>query len=238
MTDITSPYYPYYKVHDAYFGFDQFAYFPKKICDYLINAPQGLYTPPDDNTYPRCRLWKYLYYDGAHPLDNPLPTIQQKMDVLFNPEHPTEPPTDKGYRLFPQQYIKQSQTDAQTRIYCYMGRTVANAQNNTFAASVIFDVFTYYGYELNTKTDVYSRSGAIVADLIEALHGVCMDGIGTFQMAKQLHPDSGTRAIFDGDTNVGHELIIGLEMSTTANRDTAAFNNLPNFGDNQNIKII
>ena len=119
-----------------------------------------------------------------------------------------------------------------------MGRTVANAQNNTFAASVIFDVFTYYGYELNTKTDVYSRSGAIIADLIEALHGVCMDGIGTFQMAKQLHPDSGTRAIFDGDTNVGHELIIGLEMSTTAKRDTAAFNNLPNFGDNQNIKII
>lgn len=232
MADITSPYYPYIKVQDGYFNFDQYANFPRKICDYLIDAPKGEYIPPDDNKYPRCRLWKYLFYDGAKPLNEPLPSISEKMSVLFNPEKASEPPTEKGYRLVPQEYIKQSQEDAMTRIYIYMGRSIASANENTFVTSVVFDVFTHYTYELNTKSDEYSRTGAIIAALIEALHGVNIEGVGTFSMSKRIHPDACTRSIFDGNTNVGQELIIGLEMSSTSANTLNETNNMPSLGNN------
>lgn len=217
--DIKSPYYPYIKSGEGFFNFRQFAEFPRKICDYIIDAPKGAYTPIDDNKYPRARIWKYLMYDGARPLDQPLPTIQEKMSVVFNPEQPENPPTDKGYRLIPQEFIKPAQTEAQTRIYVYMGRTLAPTDDTKYVASVVFDVFTHYTYETNTKTDEYSRTGAITAALIEALNGVNMDGIGTFSMSKSVHPDAGTKPIYDSNTNIGQELVIGLIMPTLADND-------------------
>lgn len=224
--DLKSPYYPYIKSGEGFFNFRQFAEFPRKICDYLIDAPQGKYTPIDDNSYPRARMWKYLYHDGARPLDQSLPTIQEKMSVVFNPEQPENPPTDKGYRLIPQQFIKPAQTEAQTRIYVYMGRTLAN-DDTQYIASVVFDVFTHYTYETNTKSDAYSRTGAITAAIIEALNGVNMDGIGTFSMAKRVHPDAGTKPIYDANTNIGQELVIGLIMPTLADNDLNAWDNMP-----------
>lgn len=231
-SDITSPYYPYFKVQEGFYNFKEFAEFPKMLCDYLLDAPKGDYQPIDDNDYPRCRLWKYLYYDGEKPLNNPLPTIQQKMSLLFNPDKPTEPPTAKGYRLIPQEYIKQSQEDAQTRIYVYMGRTIASRSNTTFTTSIVFDVFTHYTYELNTKSDIYSRSGAIVAALIDALNGVNIDGVGTFSMSKAVHTDCQTRPIFDGNENVGHELVMGLEMSAIDTNKKGETSNMPKISGN------
>lgn len=219
MVDKTSQWYPYQKVQRNNFNFEQFAMFPRLICDYLIDAPQGDYEPIDNNEYSRCRLWKYLYYDGANPLSKKLPTIKEKLSVLFNPYKPEKAPTEKGYRLIPQTFIKQAQDDAQTRIYVYLGRTIAQQDDNTFVVSVIFDILTHYTFELNTKADEYSRSGAIAAALIEALNGVNITGIGTFSMAKRVHPDSGTKPIRDGNENVGIELIMGLEMGTTVTRD-------------------
>lgn len=113
----------------------------------------------------------------------------------------------------------QAQDKAQTRIYVYLGRTIAQQDDNTFVVSVIFDILTHYTYELNTKADEYSRSGAIAAALVEALNGVNITGIGTLSMAKRVHPDSGTKPIRDGNENVGVELIMGLEMGTTVTRD-------------------
>ena len=86
--DLLSPYYPYVKAQESYYDLSETVTLPRKIADYLIDAPTGAYIPPDDNKYPRCRLWKYLYYDGAKPLGEPLPTIQQKMSVVFNPNNP------------------------------------------------------------------------------------------------------------------------------------------------------
>ena len=86
--DLRNPYYPYVKAQENYYDLSGSVDLPRKITDYLIDAPVGDYTPVDDNAYPRCRLWKYLYYDGARPLENPLPTIQEKMSVVFNPDLP------------------------------------------------------------------------------------------------------------------------------------------------------
>ena len=215
MVDIRNPFWPYVKAQESYFDLSGSVDLPRKITDYLIDAPQGEYSPPDDNAYPRCRLWKYLYYDGARPLDNPLPTIEQKMSVVFNPDMPQNPPTDKGYRLIPQIFTRQSQESAQTRLYVYMGRTVPMNEEMRIALAVTFRIWTHYTYELNTRSDEYSRAFAIEQALIEALHGVNMDGIGTFFFSKMVHPDCGSGVMYDGETNVGREVTVALQVATT-----------------------
>lgn len=235
--DPQSPWYPYIKVQPSYFDLSKSVDLPKKICDYLIDAPAYKYTPKDDNKYPRARFWKYLYYDGSNPLDNPLPSVEQKMSVLFNPEKPTEPPTEKGYRLIPQVYIKQAQETAQTRIYCYMGRSVPGNNENTISISVIFDIFTHYTYETNTKTDEYSRAFAIEQSLIEAFHGVNMDGIGTFYMSKIRHPDCGSNVIFDNLQNVGREVTIALEIASNVDNTQPDFEQMPYYDNSGTIRI-
>lgn len=238
FVDKNSQWYPYQKVQVNNFNFEQYAMFPRLICDYLLDAPKGDYRPKDDNTYSRCRLWKYLYHDGAKPLNQKLPTIQQKLSVLFNPEKATEPPTDKGYRLIPQSHIMQAQETAQTRIYVYIGRAMAQQDDNTFCVSVVFDILTHYTYELNTKADEYSRSGAIVAALVEALNGVNITGIGTFSMSKRVHPDCGTREIRDNNQNVGVELVMGLEMATTTDREFTENTNMTFYNKSGTIRQV
>lgn len=238
QADITSPYYPYIKVSEGVFSGEQYARFPRKVCDYLLDMPVGEYTPIDDNNYPRTALWKYLYYDGAKPLNNPLPTPQQKMSVLFNPEKANDPPTDKGYRLIPQEYIQPAQEMGQTRIYVYMGRMVASQSDSKFSLSMVFDIFTNYQYELNTKTDIYSRSGGICGALINALHGVNIDGIGTFSMARTTHPDCGTTPIFDGKTNVGTRLTIGIQMATDEPNKVRDTNTMVKMSETSNIYLV
>lgn len=238
FVDKNSQWYPYQKVQVNNFNFEQYAMFPRLICDYLLDAPKGDYKPKDDNSYSRCRLWKYLYHDGAKPLNQKLPTIQQKLSVLFNPEKASEPPTDKGYRLIPQSYIMQAQETAQTRIYVHLGRAIAQQDDNTFCVSVIFDILTHYTYELNTKADEYSRSGALVAALVEALNGVNITGIGTFSMSKRVHPDCGTRPIRDNNQNVGVELIMGLEMATTTDREFTENTNMTFYNKSGTIRQV
>lgn len=225
--DIRNPYWPYVKVQESYYDLSDSVSLPRKIADYLIDAPQGEYTPIDDNAYPRCRLWKYLYYDGARPLDNPLPSIREKMSVVFNPDMPQNPPTEKGYRLIPQIFTRQSQETAQTRLYVYMGRTVPMNEEMRIALAVTFRIWTHYTYELNTRSDEYSRAFAIEQALIESLHGVNMDGIGTFFFSKLVHPDCGSGVMYDGETNVGRELTIALQVATTVPNDFGSILNKP-----------
>lgn len=215
MVDVRSPYWPYVKSQENYYDLSESVDLPRKIADYLIDGPQGDYVPIDDNAYPRCRLWKYLYYDGERPLSHPLPTIQEKMSVVFNPDNPQNPPTPKGYRLIPQIFVRQSQEMAQTRINVYMGRTVPMNEEMRIALAVTFRIWTHYTYEANTRTDEYSRAFAIEQALIECLHGVNMDGVGTFFFSKAVHPDCGSGVMYDGETNVGRELTIALQLATT-----------------------
>ena len=47
--DVSSQWYPYPKVSESYFDLSGSVNLPRKICDYLIDAPQKDYTPPDNN---------------------------------------------------------------------------------------------------------------------------------------------------------------------------------------------
>lgn len=212
--DIKSQWYPYHKIYEGFYDLSQTNIIPRKIMDYLLDMPNGDYTPIDDNSYARARLWKYLYYDGANPESEPLPTPQEKMSVLFDPDEPTNPPTAKGYRLIPQYYIKPSQTDGQTRIYVYMGRTIAETDLKV-QLSVVFDIWTHYTEEASTKiSTAYSRVFSISQALMQALHGVNIAGIGTFYFNRSKHPDCTDSPFTDKNSNVGRHLVFGLEIGS------------------------
>ena len=215
MPNPNSQWYPYTKVQEGFFDLSDTDEIPRKIMDYLLDMPDGVYTPKDNNKYARTRMWKYLYYDGARPTDNPLPTPKQKKSVLFEPDMAEKPPTDKGYRLIPQLYIKPAQENAQTRIYCYMGRMIAESDFRV-QLSVVFDIWTHYIQESNTKlNEAYSRVGAISQAIMQAFHGVNMIGVGTFYFNRSKHPDCGENLLSDKDSNVGRQLILGIEIDST-----------------------
>lgn len=236
MRNINSPFYPYEKVFTSYLNLAETQTLLRQICDYLIDAPQGDYTPQDNNEFARCRMWKYLYYDCERPLSQPLPNIKDKMSVLFNPAQPEEPPTDKGYRLIPQIYIEPSQEIAQTRLMFTTGRTVPS--DNPFKAclSIVFYIWTNQSYETNTKDGGLSRSQSIELALIDAFNGLNMQGIGTFFFDRRKHADCGSAVIYDGQTNVGRKVTMALEIATFENKQPDT-DDLPPLGIGNNIKI-
>lgn len=222
-------FYPYGKVMSAYYDLSQLPILPKKIMDYIIDAPDGNagYAPQDNNSYPRCRLWKYLFYDGAQPLEKALPTISEKMSVVFDPTRPENPPTDKGYRLIPQSFVKPAQTDGQTVLRFYIGRMVPSNNEYSACVAVNFLVWTHYRYEANMQTNELSRLAGIEQALVEMLHGVNMTGVGTFFFDRRKHPECGSEPLYDGDTNVGRRVTLALEIATTTDRATTPFDNMP-----------
>lgn len=235
MSNTYSQWYPYHRIYDGYLDGAEEDVILRKLCDYLIDAPNGAYEPKDDNSYSRCRLWKYLYHDGAKPLEQPLPTIQQKMSVVFNPNNPANPPSEKGYRLIPQRYIKQAQENAQTRVFVGLGRVIAHDEFKMYVA-VHFDIISHYTYESNTASEAYSRTVAIERALIEALHGVNMAGVGTFYISKSAHPDCGGSEGYD-ETNVYRRFTFAIEIGTTSKQSFAESNNQIAFADNPNLKL-
>lgn len=180
---------------------------PRKVVQYLMDLPLPGYEPMDDNRLPRCRLMKYLWHDGNDPLEHPLPTAEEKRSILYLPERAACPPTEKGYRLFPQSYVAQSQLRAQTRIMVYMGRTIAAGAQEA-ELSVVFDILSNVTTEGNAIA--MSRTFAMEQCIIEALNGVNMGGVGTFYFNRRGHGDCGSVPIGDRGTNVGRELTMGL----------------------------
>lgn len=211
-----SPYYPYEKDQTGYSTFRGWEDIPYKIITYLLDLPDANgYMPADDNSRPRVRLAKYLWYDGARPLDNPLPTPAQKLSMLFDPEHPDiNTDEDKqnhpqGYRIFPQNSIGQSQLDAETIIYCYIGRDTPY-DNFHSRTAIIFEIWTNVNLAANTKTQHYTRLEAIEQAIKEALIGVNITGVGTIQYSQRFHADCGSRTIWDSHVNPGRELTLAL----------------------------
>ena len=111
--------YPYTRVLTGVNRMDGAELIPLKILRYLLDLPDANgYTPTDDNSRPRVRIAKYLWYEGQNPLGQPLPTPQEKLSMLFDGEEP-DLNTDeqkrkhpKGYRIYPQVYWGQSELEA------------------------------------------------------------------------------------------------------------------------------
>lgn len=203
-----SPTYPYTKVQEYLdaTGQDEIL---RKVYTYLMDMPLDNYQPQTDNQYPRVRLMKYLYNDTVLPLNDPVPTVQQKWGLVFDPLHPTEPPDrEKGYRIFPQSYVAQAQTIGTTAIRCYMGPGMAKSVFRE-ELSVVFEITTNVAYECLSGT-VTSRTYAMECEIKKALIGVNLGGVGTFYYDRTQHTSCGSTPIDDRGTNVGRRLILGL----------------------------
>lgn len=212
------PYFPYSKVAN-YTTLPDAETLLKKIVDYLMDLPMEGYEPPDNNAYPRCKLMKLLYYDVQRPLDQPLPTPEQKIQMVFNPQSPDVPPTDRGYRIYPMIYPIQAQSEGQTTLKIIMGW--AKPQDNyRCEQSVAFEVLTNTAYENNQAGTSLSRTYQICIEIIRALVGVNIDGVGAFYFNRRLHTECGIEPIADKSQNVGYRLTLGLTYMGTDNSDT------------------
>lgn len=214
--DFDSPYYPYRKViaTNTLYGLEDVPY---KILRYLLDLPDAYgYQPKDDNTRARVRLMKYIYWDTADPLSQPLPTTEQKLSLLFDPDHP-DINTDeliekhpKGYRLYWQRMYGMVQLDAQTILKCYMGRMFETKKFVT-TVGLQFEVLSNVNLQTNTRTDAYQRAFAVEQCLHEALDGVNIDGIGTISFARADHLYNGSEISFDETVSVGRAIHFSLD---------------------------
>lgn len=212
MVDFNSPYYPYEKVIKGANSLSGAEYIPKKLLTYLLDLPDKHgYEPQDDNKRPRVRFIKYLFYDGENPLSEALPTAEQKLSLLFEPEHPdinTKELTKKhpkGYRLIWQRQIGESQLKAMTIVKCYISRTYSDTPFQS-CLGFHFDILTNNNFEANMKVDAYSRAFAIEQAIYEALNGVNIAGVGTVSFNRRDHADAGSEPLYDERTNVGRQL--------------------------------
>lgn len=187
--DTGSPYYPYTKV-TAGNTLKGAEILPSRLLSYLADLPERGYTPPDDNIYPRARLKKLLYWDGPRPLEQPLPTAREIKSIMFDPTRPGSPPdAERGYRMFPQDLVRQSVVNAQSVLRIHIGNTTKIQQRNTYIyrIAVIYTVMVNYDLESNMQTEANSRSLAIMQAVQEATEGVNFGGVGgmnTYQITK------------------------------------------------------
>lgn len=214
-TASNNPYYPYQKVAD-YTTLPDAEKLLKKIVDYLLDLPMKGYSPPYDTSTPRSRLIRLLYYDTAHPLDQPLPTPEQKLSIVFDPDHPDIPPDkEKGYRLYPMIYPIQSQSMGQTTIRVFAGYAKPMSDYRV-EQSIEFRVLTNTAYENNQRGTALSRTYQICLEIIRALHGVNMDGVGGFYFNRKIHTECSLEPIADESQNVGYRLVMGLTYMGSA----------------------
>ena len=217
MPEVTI-YSPYEKIYN-YWAEPSVEEIPFKLMNYLLLFPsKDCPNPITTNDNPRARLVKYLYYDEPMPLNNPLPSIQERKDMIFDPFNPDRPSnTDKGYRVFPMSNTAQANTMGQTILRIVMGQT--SWQTPYIATlSVNFQILSNYTLESNTMSTVESRTYAMEQAIIQALHGVNMTGVGTFMTTKSQYSygsrntiNNGSKPVSDDQEMVGRVLTMSFE---------------------------
>ena len=122
-----APFYPFEKVSTGFNTLKGADLIPGILIKYLLDLPDANgYVPVDDNSRPRVRLAKYLWYDEPNPLSKNLPTPEEKLSMLFNGEN-AELTTEedkakhpKGYRLYGQSYWMATGLKAKVLLKCFM----------------------------------------------------------------------------------------------------------------------
>ncbi len=202
-------YSPYEKVYD-FFGMSDLDIVPMKLRDYLLCMPSKECPDPIlTNENPRVRLVKYLYYDTPNPLDERMPTVEQRKSIVFDPFNPTNP-TEKRFRVFTQMAVNQAELEGSTILRIVMGKTIPYTPYSA-SIGVEFVILSNYTLESNTRTTALSRTYSIELCILEALNGVNIDGVGAFMFSRGVHPDCGSRMIYDEKMNVGRILTMAFE---------------------------
>lgn len=220
----SSPWYPYERI-EAFNTMRGYEDIPLQLLTYLLDLPDAYgYEPTDDNARPRVRLAKLLWHDGANPLSEPLPTPAQKRSLLFDAEMPVlntdeeKAAHPKGYRLYAQNTIGQSQLKAKSCVFCYPGRVIAVSPFEERIA-IVFEIWTNVNLETNTRTLHYNRAESIEQAILEALHGVNICGTGPLSYSRAFHGDCGSVSIWDDQTNVGRRLTLAVPWKESSIED-------------------
>ena len=217
MSEVTI-YSPYEKIYN-YWSDPTVEEIPLKLINYLLLLPsKDCPNPITTNDNPRARLVKYLYYDEPRPLDKPLPSVKERLDMIFDPFNPDKPSnTEKGYRVFPMSNTAQANTMGQTILRVVMGQS--SWQTPYIATlSVNFQILANYTLESNAMASVESRTYAMEQAIIQALHGVNMTGVGTFMTTKSQYSygsrntiNNGSKPVSDDQEMVGRVLTMSFE---------------------------
>lgn len=217
MVSFDSPYYPYEKTGSGFLTFSGAEYIPYKIVNYLMDLPDANgYQPVNDNSRPRVRLMKYLWYDEDKPLQYLMPNPAQKLSMLYDGENPAVNTDDekekhpKGYRIFPQTFWLPAEYDARTQLKCYIGQ-ILPYDDYSAEIGITFELVVNYMQDNNLKTNALSRLYAMETALIGSLNGVTITGIGAMSFNRRLHMANGSHSFHDDGTNVGR--IIGMSLT-------------------------
>ena len=222
MVNFESPYYPYEKIQtwtNTLVGAEDI---PHQLIMYLLDLPDSSgYVPIDDNSRPRVRLAKYLWYDESDPLAQPLPTQEQKLSMLYNGKNATLSTQEdrikhpKGYRIMAQNYTRPSELEARVMLKCYMARVIPKEGNRTMLG-IDFETSVNYALDNIMKGYTYSRMYAIFQCLVEALHGVNISGIGTVYFDKRMHGDCGYTLYHTEGDDLYSDTFMAIEWQETA----------------------
>lgn len=223
MADKVTIYSPYEKIYN-YWGEENVVDIPSRLRDYLLLLPcKECPNPITTNDNPRARFIKYLYYDEANPLDKELPSVQERLNLVFDPYNPDKPPSEKGYRIFCQSSVSQANIIGQTIVRIIMGQAIA-VNPYTYNCAVNFQILTNYSLEANTRSTALMRTFNMEQAIIQALNGVNMGGVGTFMLARSALSgenrgtiQSGTKPITDDQELVGRLLVMTFENKVTSN---------------------
>lgn len=210
-------YSPYEKIQN-FWGEEYVVDIPNKVRDYLLLLPtKDCPNPIITNDNPRARLCKYIWYDDPNPLTKEMPSVSDRLNLIFNPNAPDKPPIpEKGFRVFTLSNIAQANIIGQTFIRIFMGAGTA-VDPYTIRYQVTFHLLSNYSLEANTRTTVLSRTFAMEQAVIQALNGVNMMGVGTFMY-------SGSKPISDDQELIGRMLTMSVETKVLSNgSDTLSY---------------
>lgn len=217
--DFSNPWYPYDPPNPGVLRYRGISEIPKLLIDYLLDLPRSDgYQPIDDNNRPRVRLMKLLWYDGAKPLEQPLPTPEQKLSLVWKGEESVlnsdalKAAHPKGYRIFGQSFWLPADFAAGSFLKIYMGR---NLPYSEFEAEIGYtlEFGVNYQQDNNLKTNSYSRIVDMEEALLDALHMVNIAGVGGINFNRRSHMDDGSHPWHDDGTNVGRTIGISIDWA-------------------------
>ena len=208
----------YDPIYDKVYNYNNFPNADSLIYDiiaYLLDLPKKGYEPQD--TGARADLIRMLWYDDADCLDrstHPLPTAKQKKSLIYNPKvpTPTEAQAPKGYRIFLQPRISESQVEQKVELRIFAGETYPTSD---FRAVQALEFQILCGMSQDVLQNSISRSYKIVLDLIRALNGVDVGGgTNTIHFNREYYHYCRTQYFNDGRFNVGYYLTMATEFNT------------------------
>lgn len=201
MSEQLTIYSPYKKLADTWAA-PNLEDVPRLMRDYLMLMPTAEFPQQiETNDNPRARLVKYLYWDVPLPLEQPMPTVQQRQSIIFNPFQPVAAPDpERGYRVFSQAFVTQAQTKAQTILRIFMGDAAFISPYES-SINVEFHILSNTTLDTNTREMALARTYGMEVAIIQALAGVHITGVGTFHFYR-------SRMIGDDQQNVGRMVLM------------------------------